>query len=73
MKTAIRSKWKPTSTLSSSSSTYQLLRVQCLSAYWNPCTHPNGLVLTSGNWRHSMHQGLQAFSINGEEFEFSTC
>ncbi|CAB3363763.1 Hypothetical predicted protein [Cloeon dipterum] len=64
------SKWKPCATSPGSNSIYQLIRIQSLSFYWNPCTRARGLVLTSGNWRQSMCQGLQSFSVNGEPFEF---
>ncbi|XP_059475627.1 intermembrane lipid transfer protein VPS13C-like [Neocloeon triangulifer] len=64
------SKWKPCATPLNANSIYQLIRIQSLSFYWNPCTRPKGLVLTSNNWRQSMYQGLQSFSVNGEPFEF---
>lgn len=70
-------KWKPGVTPPTSSSIYQLIRVDSLSLYLNPNGSPSlefypnvwdfqNLV----EWKAIMHRSLRTFSINGEDFEF---
>ncbi|XP_011303575.1 vacuolar protein sorting-associated protein 13C [Fopius arisanus] len=70
-------KWKPGVTPPTSTSIYQLIRVESLSLYLNPNGSPSlefypnpwdfqNLV----EWKAIMHRSLRTFSINTEEFDF---
>ncbi|XP_075226529.1 intermembrane lipid transfer protein VPS13A-like [Lycorma delicatula] len=70
------SKWKPVTSVLGSTSVYQLLRVESLSVYCNPCcteligSSPGLATAAPYTWRNDMKRGLETFSINGEEFDF---
>lgn len=74
----IFSKWKPSVTPQGATSFYQLIRMESFSIYWNPTCGIGGLVsqLASQdsspyNWRNEMRRGLETFSTNKEDFDFS--
>jgi hypothetical protein len=74
------SKWKPSITPQGASSLYQLVRMESFSIYWNPSCGANGLVtdlVGPGSapycWRNEMRRGLETFSINKDDFDFSEC
>lgn len=70
------SKWKPTTTIQSLSSVYQMIRLESLSIYCNPvCSElvgkdPGQDSAAPYTWRNDMKRGLETFSVRGEEFEF---
>lgn len=74
------SKWKPSITPQGASSLYQLIRMESFSVYLNPSCGACGLVshlVDAGStpycWRNEMRKGLETFSINKEDFDFSKC
>lgn len=54
-----------------------MLRIESLSVYCNPTVHelvgstPGLADAAPYTWRNDMKRGLETFSINSEEFEFS--
>ena len=74
------SKWKPSITPQGASSLYHLIRMESFSVYLNPSCGACGLVtglVDAGStpycWRNEMKKGLETFSINKEDFDFSKC
>jgi hypothetical protein len=74
------SKWKPSITTQGASSLYHLIRMESFSVYLNPSCGAYGLVtdlVDAGStpycWRNEMKKGLETFSINKEDFNFSKC
>ncbi|XP_028982314.1 vacuolar protein sorting-associated protein 13A [Diachasma alloeum] len=70
-------KWKPGVTPPTSTSIYQLIRVESLSLYLNPNGSPTLEFYPSNwdfqnlvEWKAVMHRTLRTFSINSEDFEF---
>jgi hypothetical protein len=62
------------------SSLYQLIRMESFSIYLNPScgtcglvTHLVGAGSTQYCWRNELRRGLETFSINKEDFDFSKC
>ncbi|CAB3254271.1 unnamed protein product [Arctia plantaginis] len=71
------SKWKPAVTPPNASTVYQMMRVESLSAYWNPTATALDDNETAHitpmqyyNWKHYMLTGLDKFSMHHEDFEF---
>ncbi|XP_075975072.1 intermembrane lipid transfer protein VPS13A-like isoform X2 [Anticarsia gemmatalis] len=71
------SKWKPCVTPANASTVYQMMRVESLSAYWNPTATALDDNETAHitpmqyyNWKHYMLTGLDKFSMHHEDFEF---
>lgn len=71
------SKWKPGVTPVTSTSVYQLIRVESLSLYLNPNGssslpfYPKIWDFTNLlAWKAVMHRSLRTFAINSEEFQF---
>ncbi|XP_053597427.1 intermembrane lipid transfer protein VPS13A [Microplitis demolitor] len=70
-------KWKPGVTPVTSTSVYQLIRVESLSIYLNPNGNPSlpsyPKIWDFTNllaWKAVMHRSLRTFAINSEEFQF---
>ncbi|KAH9636273.1 hypothetical protein HF086_009469 [Spodoptera exigua] len=71
------SKWKPSVTPANASTVYQMMRIESMSAYWNPTATALDDNETAHitpmqyyNWKHYMLTGLDKFSMHHEDFEF---
>ncbi|XP_046422194.1 vacuolar protein sorting-associated protein 13A-like isoform X1 [Neodiprion fabricii] len=75
--TTTNNKWKPGVIATNSTSIYQLMRAESISVYLDPkaetCLpeYPTKLELAKLlSWKNVMHQALQTFSINNQDFQF---
>lgn len=73
----IFSKWKPGVTAVTSTSIYQLIRVESLSLYLNPNAAPSlpnySKIWEFSNllaWKTIMQNSLRTFAMNNDEFQF---